>query len=76
MPAQGDLAYPERLIMMNDINVQLLNENDEKNYLNCENNNVNKKKLPIDLHCLWYPTVRRTLMCLKKLFNCLEVNLF
>lgn len=60
-PAPGDLAYPDKLTMMRNIAAQQQSENG------------NNDKSAMDMHALWYPTVRRTVLCLSKIYRCLEV---
>ena len=35
-----------------------------------------KRQAAVDMHDMWYPTVRRTLLCLSKLSRCIEVHIF
>uniref|UniRef100_A0A915EIY2 Conserved oligomeric Golgi complex subunit 3 n=1 Tax=Ditylenchus dipsaci TaxID=166011 RepID=A0A915EIY2_9BILA len=78
-PAPGDLAYPERLVMMKDINATTTaaaNHTDNIERETGKSGPSNAQTAAIDLHCLWYPTVRRTVMCLSKLYKCLDQAVF
>ncbi|KAI6178118.1 Component of oligomeric Golgi complex 3 [Aphelenchoides besseyi] len=65
-PVIGDLYYPELFLMMRDIEQkQKTNELAQKSNLTA-----------VDQHCLWYPTVRRAILCLSKLYKCLDAGVF
>lgn len=73
-PSPGDLAYPEKLIMMRKI---------EKEHSTVKNSsekaidgNGSESVPAVDLYCLWYPTIRRTVLCLSKLYRCLDPAVF
>ncbi|XP_066542163.1 conserved oligomeric Golgi complex subunit 3 [Hoplias malabaricus] len=92
-PAPGDLAYPEKLQMMEQI-AQSLKEEQMKLLTDVSFSDVQLedpvKKLPAqsegsrlatyvspaDLHGMWYPTVRRALVCLSKLYRCIDRAVF
>jgi hypothetical protein len=66
-PAGGDLAYPEKLVMMRNI----------ANSTDSTSSSVvgqQQQLSAVDMHGLWYPTVKRAVLCLSKLFRCLEVG--
>uniref|UniRef100_A0A8C4INW8 Conserved oligomeric Golgi complex subunit 3 n=1 Tax=Dicentrarchus labrax TaxID=13489 RepID=A0A8C4INW8_DICLA len=92
-PAPGDLAYPEKLEMMERIAQSLKEE--QKKQMSQEpmfsdvqledpdgrrNSNaassLQTSISPADLHGMWYPTVRRTLVCLSKLYRCIDRAVF
>jgi len=100
-PSPGDIAYPEKLEMMQkiaqSIKEQRLSRLNSQSSIDSSSNEVffetipgtdlsvissstmNKDgqgSSPADLHGMWYPTVRRTLVCLSKLFRCLDRNIF
>ncbi|XP_023271573.1 conserved oligomeric Golgi complex subunit 3 [Seriola lalandi dorsalis] len=96
-PAPGDLAYPEKLEMMERIAQSLKEEQmkqmsqesmfsdvqleDPDGRRNSNAGNVEASRLqtsisPADLHGMWYPTVRRTLVCLSKLYRCIDRAVF
>jgi hypothetical protein len=85
----GDLAYPEKLEMMENIarslqkNEQLLKRSDSRSsMLSISSTDVEQHlksrtgNSPADLHGMWYPTVRRTLVCLSRLYRCVDRPIF
>ncbi|KAG9349308.1 hypothetical protein JZ751_027751 [Albula glossodonta] len=96
-PAPGDLAYPEKLEMMEQIAQSLKEEqmklaSPDSSFSDVQLEEPNAKKTlnsgsgeglrsqasisPADLHGMWYPTVRRTLVCLSKLYRCIDRAVF
>ncbi|KAL1267353.1 hypothetical protein QQF64_032716 [Cirrhinus molitorella] len=92
-PASGDLAYPDKLEMMEKIAQSLkeeqmkltsnnsfsdvqLEESDNKKLISSSDSRLQSTVSPADLHGMWYPTVRRTLVCLSKLYRCIDRAVF
>lgn len=88
-PSPGDLAYPNKLQMMESIalslqeNQQLLKRSESRaslmsiNSADVENSFKSRTgNSPADLHGMWYPTVRRTLVCLSRLYRCVDRPIF
>ncbi|OCT95579.1 conserved oligomeric Golgi complex subunit 3 isoform X2 [Xenopus laevis] len=98
-PAPGDLAYPDKLEMMEKIAQSIkeeqqrlhsaeasfsdvhLEDPDANNLIKSGSSESLSQKSqntvsPADLHGMWYPTVRRTLVCLSKLYRCMDRTVF
>ena len=69
-PSTGDLAYPEKLEIMEQI-AEKLKKNSKDNLLDQQHQ---QHTSPADQHGMWYPTLKRTLICLSKLYRCLDVK--
>ncbi|OWK00962.1 COG3 [Cervus elaphus hippelaphus] len=76
-PAPGDLAYPDKLVMMEQIARSLKDEQKKLPPSEASFSDVRPRPQttisPADLHGMWYPTVRRTLVCLSKLYRCIDL---
>ncbi|XP_030556819.1 conserved oligomeric Golgi complex subunit 3 isoform X1 [Drosophila novamexicana] len=87
-PSTGDLAYPEKLEMMESIALslqeptQLRRSDSRASMMSSEAESVDtayrvkQMNSPADLHGMWYPTVRRTLVCLSRLYRCVDRPIF
>lgn len=88
-PSPGDLAYPEKLQQMENIVLELREKRAESraSEVSIESQEVAQINAPThlrsytgnspaDLHGMWYPTVKRTLVCLSRLYFCLDRDTF
>ncbi|VDK44516.1 unnamed protein product [Anisakis simplex] len=75
-PSPGDIAYPEKLVMMNDIAKQLGAKSNVASQPLTTTTTTAVATCAVDLNCLWYPTLRRTVICLSKLYSCLFPGVF
>ncbi|KAG7199926.1 hypothetical protein KM043_014364 [Ampulex compressa] len=96
-PSPGDLAYPEKLKMMEDIAESIREETRRDKMKRISVSTIDTSMEPVsrnhiavdsiyqktrlgnspaDMHGMWYPTVRRTLVCLSRLYRCLDRSVF
>lgn len=100
-PSPGDLAYPQKLKMMQDIAQSIEEENRQMRMKKISLSSIDSlssagiepvsrthlaidqsmqrsrnSNSPADLHGMWYPTVRRTLVCLSRLYRCVDRPVF
>ncbi|XP_050530557.1 conserved oligomeric Golgi complex subunit 3 [Daktulosphaira vitifoliae] len=85
-PSPGDLAYPEKLKQMEAIAEEMqykqLTRHDSTGSLFSSVSEAPIKysscgwTSAADLHGMWYPPVRRTLMCLSRLYRCVDKTIF
>ena len=68
-PSAGDLAYPDKFEIMEQIAEKLKKTNKDASL-----DQKGQHMSPADQHGMWYPTLKRTLICLSKLYRCLDVK--
>jgi hypothetical protein len=86
-PSSGDLSYPEKLEVMEKIAEKIKQQqmqksnsteqfSDSESSISSANDLTSSSRLsPQDQHGMWFPTLRRTLISLSKLYRCLDVSL-
>ncbi|KAA0201080.1 hypothetical protein HAZT_HAZT001031 [Hyalella azteca] len=79
-PSPGDVAYPSKLELMEQI-AKEINDSarraSESGMAGVRGERFSRVgSSPADLHGMWYPTLRRTLMCLSKLYRCVDKTIF
>ena len=80
-PSPGDLAYPDKLKMMREIAQSLEKGGADAGakdavFVEKRGKHGSSSLSPADLHGMWYPTVRRTLVTLSKLYRCVDKSIF
>ncbi|KAI3382143.1 hypothetical protein SNEBB_011136 [Seison nebaliae] len=60
--SSSDIDYPNKLMMIEQIQNNISHQSSEPS--------------AVDMHGLWYPTLRRSLICLSKLYRCLSKSVF
>ncbi|XP_057364562.1 conserved oligomeric Golgi complex subunit 3-like [Daphnia carinata] len=83
-PVSGDLAYPEKLEMMESIAEGLQNQATQTLARSVSVSSVSSPDTvrshtgnsPADLHGMWYPPLRRALLCLSKLYRSVDRSTF
>lgn len=82
-PSPGDLAYPEKLFMMKAIAESQASGRPVSSlsdasfaFDSVSSASAVTSYSPADVHGMWYPSVRRAILCLSRLYNCLDRQTF
>nr|CAG4649996.1 EOG090X02EM [Sida crystallina] len=84
-PVSGDLAYPEKLELMESIAETLQNQSYSRSLIRADSvSSVSSQDTvrshtgssPGDVYGMWYPPLRRALLCLSKLYRSVDRSTF